>query len=101
MNHFIQNLIGMGGMTDQVIAMDFLITAKSGIRNLAAVITETATPEVRAALKEQLREAIQTHTVISDYMTAKGYYYPTDLSNQFQLDVSTAETALKLQEKMQ
>ncbi|ALC90371.1 spore gernimation protein GerQ [Bacillus sp. FJAT-18017] len=101
MNQLLQNLIGMGGMTDQVIAMDFLITSKSGIRNLAAVITETGTPEVRAALKEQLHDAIQTHTAISEFMTAKGYYYPTDLSKQFQLDLSTSETALTLGQKMQ
>ncbi len=35
MTNFLQNMAGMGGMTDQVIATDFLNAAKSGIRNTA------------------------------------------------------------------
>ncbi|KAF0825164.1 Spore coat protein F [Cytobacillus firmus] len=35
MNNFLKNLMGMGGMSDQVIATDFLISAKAGIRNIA------------------------------------------------------------------
>lgn len=53
MNQFIQGLMGMGGMTDQVIATDFLISVKSGVRNYAAAITEAATPELREAHREQ------------------------------------------------
>lgn len=29
-----KNLMGMGGMSDQVIATDFLISAKAGVRNI-------------------------------------------------------------------
>jgi similar to spore coat protein len=42
MNQLIQNMIGMGGMSDQIIATDFLISAKEGVRNYAVAITETA-----------------------------------------------------------
>ncbi|TCN27208.1 spore coat protein [Mesobacillus foraminis] len=96
MNQLIQKLTGMGGMTDQVIATDFLISAKSGVRNYAVAITEAGTPELRAALREQLREAIATHEKITNYMVAKGYYHPHDLTKQLQVDITVSDTALKL-----
>lgn len=96
MNNLIKNLMGMGGMTDQVIASDFLISTKAGIRNLAFAITECTTAEVKAALREQLRNAISTHESISNYMVAKGMYHPNNLPEQLQLDLNITETALKL-----
>lgn len=41
MNGLIETLTGMDKMTDQVIATDFLISAKSGVQNYAVAITET------------------------------------------------------------
>ncbi|MGJ7921124.1 spore coat protein [Neobacillus sp. LXY-4] len=99
MNQLIQNLTGMGGMTDQVIATDFLISAKSGIRNYAAAITETATPELRMALREQLKAAVETHERITNFMIAKGYYHPHELSEQLNVDLTAADTALNLAQK--
>jgi similar to spore coat protein len=99
MTNLIQNLAGMSGMTDQVVATDFLISAKSGIRNTAFALTETATPELRATLKEQLRVAVETHEGISNYMVAKGYYHPYDLSEQIQVDIRTANTAIDLSQQ--
>lgn len=96
MTNFLQNMAGMGGMTDQVIATDFLISAKSGIRNIAFAITETKTPELKATLREQLRVAVERHGEISNYMISKGYYHPHDLSEQLQVDLNTANTALNL-----
>lgn len=96
MNQIIQNMMGMGGMTDQVIATDFLISVKSGIRNYAAAITEVATPELRDALREQLRMAIETHEKITNYMVARGYYHPHELSEQLQVDLTVTDTALNL-----
>ncbi|TWL68903.1 hypothetical protein CHCC14810_0740 [Bacillus licheniformis] len=52
MNEFIQNMTGMGAMTEQVIATDFLISAKTGVKNIATAITETSSPEVRETLKQ-------------------------------------------------
>lgn len=63
--------MGMGGMTDQVIATDFLISAKEGVRNYAVAITETATPELKAVLRAQLNDAIATHDKITAYMIAR------------------------------
>lgn len=96
MNQFIRNMMGMGGMTDQVIATDFLISVKSGIRNYAAAITEVATPELKAALREQLRSAIATHEQITSYMVAKGYYHPHEMSEQLLVDLTAADTAVNL-----
>ncbi len=99
MNQLIQNLMGMGGMTDQVIATDFLISAKAGVRNYAVAITETGTPELKAALREQLNTAIATHEKITNYMIARGFYHPHDLSEQLQVDLNVSDTALKLAQK--
>jgi similar to spore coat protein len=99
MNQLIQNLMGMGGMTDQVIATDFLISAKAGVRNYAVAITETGTPELKAALREQLNTAIATHEKITNYMIARGFYHPHDLSEQLQVDLTITDTALKLAQK--
>ncbi|PKF90130.1 spore coat protein [Bacillus sp. BA3] len=96
MTNFLQNMAGMGGMTDQVIATDFLNSAKSGIRNTAFAITETASPELRAALRQQLRSAVETHGLISDYMVSKGYYHPQDIIEQTKVNLKAASTALNL-----
>lgn len=90
---------GMGGMKDQVIATDFLISAKAGVRNYAVAITETGTPELKAALREQLNTAIATHEKITNYMISRGFYHPHELSEQLQVDLTVSETALKLAQK--
>jgi similar to spore coat protein len=99
MNNLIQNLMGMGGMTDQVIATDFLISAKAGVRNYAVAITETGTPELKAALRDQLNTAIATHEKITNYMIARGFYHPHDLGQQLTVDLTVSDTALNLAQK--
>ncbi|PFN76458.1 spore coat protein [Bacillus sp. AFS076308] len=101
MNQMMQNMTGMGGMTDQVIASDFLITAKTGIKNLALAITETSTKEVRDILTQYLNDAIKTHEQISNYMISKGYYKPDNLSKQLEMDITATQTALNLQQQQQ
>ncbi|WP_040203757.1 spore coat protein [Neobacillus jeddahensis] len=96
MNQFIQNMMGMGGMTDQVIATDFLVSAKASVKNYAVVITETGTPELKAALRAQLNDAIATHEKITNYMIAKGFYHPDNLSAQLEVDLTASDTALDL-----
>lgn len=98
MNNMIKTLMGMGAMTDKVIATDFLISTKAGIRNLAFAITETATPELRAGLREELRNAVETHERITNFMVEKGIYHPHNLTEQLQVDIQISETALKLAE---
>jgi similar to spore coat protein len=98
MNQMMQNMSGMGAMTDQVIATDFLIAAKTGVKNLALALTETNTPEVRDALKQYLNDAIDTHEQITKYMVSKGYYHPNNLAEQLNVDLDAAQTALNLQQ---
>ncbi|WP_017755508.1 spore coat protein [Calidifontibacillus oryziterrae] len=100
MNNLVKSLMGMGGMTDQVIATDFLISAKASIRNIAFAITESATPAVRATLREELRNAVTTHEMITNYMMSRGFYHPYDLTEQLQTDLKITETAIKLSEQM-
>ncbi|HYK74282.1 MAG TPA: spore coat protein [Pseudoneobacillus sp.] len=99
MNQFLQNMMGMDGMTEQVITTDFLIAAKSGVRNYAFALTEVATSELRTALREQLRAAIATHEAVSNYMIEKGYYHPHSLGEQLQVDLTAAQTATELPQK--
>jgi similar to spore coat protein len=98
MNGLIETITGMNKMTDQVIATDFLITAKSGVQNYAVAITETTSREVREILKEQLRDAIATHEKIFNYMMEKGYYNAYDMKEQYKVDMKTIDTALNLKQ---
>ncbi|CAM4492846.1 spore coat protein [Paenibacillus tarimensis] len=96
MNALVENMTGMNVMTDKVLATDFLIYAKTGVRNLSVAITESATPEVRNMLKRQLNTAIDTHEQISNYMISKGWYIPSDAKAQIQMDLENAQLALKV-----
>ncbi|MGS2780434.1 spore coat protein [Robertmurraya sp. GLU-23] len=87
----------MSAMTEQVIATDLLMAAKSAIKNYAIAISECATPELRQALTEQLNDTIRSHEQITNYMINKGYYHPVDVLEQLRLDQQAAKTALNLQ----
>ena len=99
MIELLKKMAGVAGMSDQVIATDFLISAKAEVRNYGVAITETATPELRAVLRNHLRDAINTHEVIANYMIAKGFYYPHDLSAQLSADLKASDTAQNLAQK--
>ncbi|BAB04462.1 spore coat protein [Halalkalibacterium halodurans] len=94
MNQFVQNMTGMGPMTDQVVATDMLIAAKAGIKNIATAISESATPEVRAALQQQLDQQIRFHGQMTEYMMKNGYYHPYNMEEQVRVDLAAANTAL-------
>jgi similar to spore coat protein len=94
MNTILEHLTGLHTMTDQVIAMDFLIDAKSGVRNYAMAVTEAGTPEIKATLTNQLEEAIDMHERISTYMMERGWYHPWNMQEQFQFDLQNIQIAL-------
>lgn len=94
MANLIQNMAGLGDITEQVVAADIMLAAKSGIKNYAAALSETATPHLRSILKSQLNDAINIHEKITNYMLDKGYYDAYNPTDQIQADVSTAETIL-------
>ncbi len=94
----IQNLAGMGNITEQVIATDFLLAAKAGVRNYSAAISEATSPEVREVLRRQLHTAIETHEKIFNYMMNKGYYYAYNPQEQIAIDMQTSDTVLNLRQ---
>lgn len=96
MNSIIENLSGMSAMTDQIIAMDLLNSAKSGVRNYAMAVTESGTPEIKEILIRHLEEALDLHEQISNYLIKNGWYYPSDVNEQIKLNLQNIETTLKL-----
>lgn len=100
MNALIEKLTGMDKMTDQVIATDFLVAAKSAVQNYAIAITETTSPRLRETLINHLNDAITTHESIFNYMMQRGYYHAYDMYEQHQVDKKVTETALGLKEFM-
>lgn len=92
------NSEGMPNLADSLFALDFLMAAKNGVRNCAFALTESATPEARTIIKNQLEEALQMHQEIYQLMMKKGWLHPYNLSEQFQLDLKSAQTTLKIAE---
>ncbi len=99
MSSFTENMNSTNPMTDQVIAADLLIAAKSGIKNYAAALTESTSPEVRNVLCDQLSKAVNLHEQIFNYMKDNGYYNAYDPDQQIQLDIQNADKALSLPKK--
>ncbi|PLR84386.1 spore coat protein [Bacillus canaveralius] len=98
MNEFMQNVTGTDGMTDQVIATDLLIAAKTGVKSYAIALTESANPEVRQVLRGQLDDALELHERISAYMISNQYYHPANVVEQLNIDLTAARTALQFTE---
>jgi similar to spore coat protein len=95
MNFLLEKLTGLGSLTDQVIAMDFLNSVKSGVRNYAMAITDTVTPEIKATLMRQLEDAMDLHERVAAYLTDKGIYHPWNVDEQIAVDLANIELALK------
>lgn len=93
------NQNNMSGMSDQIIATDFLLSAKTAVKNYAVALSESASPQVREALRRQLDVAIGTHERIANYMMAKGYYHAYNPQEQLQVDMKAADTVLNLQQQ--
>lgn len=96
MNSIVENLTGMSAMSDQVIATDLLISAKSGVRNYAMAVTEAGTPEIKHTLTRHLEEALDMHEKISNYMVSKGWYHAYDTKEQIKLNLQNISTSMNL-----
>ena len=92
------NAVGMPNQFDSLVALDFLITAKSAVRNSAMALTEIATPEIRATVEQQMEAALDLHDKISDLMMKKGWFHPYNLSEQHLLDLKAAQTTVQIAE---
>jgi spore coat protein CotF len=90
------NALNMPEMADMTFAMDFLIRAKEGVRNMAIALTETASPDARALLKTQLHQGLALHQEISDLMIRKKWFHPYEVSEQYQLDQLSAKNTVMI-----
>lgn len=94
----LESIAHMAGLSDQIIASDFLVSVKSAIQNYGIAITKVTSPDLRNILKEQLNVAIETHESISSYMIDKGYYHAYDIQEQKSEILKVTDTALELNE---
>ncbi|KKI90121.1 spore gernimation protein GerQ [Bacillus sp. SA1-12] len=84
----------MPEMADSGIALEFLLSVKTGIHTYAMAITETASPELRKTLYRQMEQSIDLHAELSDLMLNKGWLYPNDVGKQVELDLKSADNAV-------
>lgn len=90
------NSINMPELTDSGVALEFLLTTKTGIRNLAIAITETASPSLRKLMKTQLNVMLDLYAEITELMIKKEWLKPFDLDSQKELDIKAAENAISI-----
>ncbi|SDE00668.1 spore coat protein [Sporomusa acidovorans] len=76
---------------DQTIAFDMLKDSKFGIISHAKLSTEAANTELRTMLATNLDQCVQEHFQLSDLLISKGWYNPTNISQQLQADLSRAQ----------
>lgn len=92
----VENSEGMPEMADSTIAMEFLMSVKTGVRNAAYALTESRTPEIRTAFRNQLEAGLQLHEEVSNFMMEKGWLHPYNVTDQYQIDMKSAEAALMI-----
>lgn len=92
----VDNMEGMPGLVDSTIAMNYLISVKSGVRNCAIALTEIANLEARAEVSNMLNKAVDLHAEITELMIKKGWFHPFHWDKQFDLDKVSADTALQI-----
>ncbi|WP_026692011.1 spore coat protein [Peribacillus kribbensis] len=90
------NSIHVPELADTTFAMDLLLRAKEGVRNVAVALTESASPDVRALLRDQLMQGIAMHQEITDLMINKKWFHPYELSEQYKLDQLSANNTVMI-----
>lgn len=90
------NSINMPELTDSGVALEFLLSVKTGIRTLSISLTETASPALREVLKTQLDVMIDLYFEASDLMMKKEWLNPYEISKQKELDIKSAENAISI-----
>lgn len=92
------SIANIAGLSDRIIATDFLVSIKSLIQNYSIAITEVTSSELRNLLKNHLNHAIDTHDAITGYMMSNRYYHPFDIQEQKQEILTITKTALELKD---
>ncbi len=77
-------------------AGDLLAFLKTAVRNYSIAITETATPQLRKILINQLNTAILAHERIYNYMSQNDLYPSYDMNELLQNDIDLAQKALSM-----
>jgi spore coat protein CotF len=90
------NSVNVPELADTTFAMDLLLRSKEGVRNIAVALTESASPDVRALLRNQLMQGIAMHQEITDLMISKKWFHPYELSEQYQLDQLSAKNTIMI-----
>ncbi|WP_227521941.1 spore coat protein [Bacillus solitudinis] len=75
-------------------AGDLLAFFKTGVRNYAIAITETATPALRQVLTQHLMKVIDTHAKAYRYIYQRNLYPSYNLEELLENDVNLASKAL-------
>jgi spore coat protein CotF len=92
----IDNADGMPGLVDSTIALEFLLSIKTGIRNSGIAITEIENPKARAAIRNMMNDLISFHGDVTDLMITKGWLHPYEANEQFRIDKISARTAVRI-----
>ncbi|SDH68421.1 Coat F domain-containing protein [Alteribacillus persepolensis] len=90
------NSVGMPEQVDSAIALDLLISVKEAVRNYAIALTESASPEVRTTIRNQMEAAMDYQAEVVDLMVKKKWFYPNDTGTQQALDMQAAQTAVEI-----
>lgn len=90
------NAEGMPDQANAFLALDFLLSVKTGVRNCAIALTEAATPEVRTVFRNQLRHSLAMHEELSRMMIQKGWFHPNETHKQYELDMQAAKTTMQI-----
>ena len=90
------NSLHMPELADTTFAMDLLLRAKEGVRNIAVALTEAASPDVRSLLRNQLMQGIAMHQEVTELMINKKWFHPHELSEQYKLDQLSANNTLMI-----
>jgi similar to spore coat protein len=85
------NSMNVQPLDDQLIASDLLSSVKASIKSTASALTETATPEVRRTLEQQLQQGLNFHQQLTNFMMQKGWYKPYDVQAMIQGDLQQTQ----------
>ena len=78
-------------LSDQIIASDLLNGVKTSIKESAAALTETVSPEVHRTLEQQLSQALRFHEQMTHFMVQKGWYKPYNVQQMVQADIQQVQ----------
>ncbi len=90
------NSVNMPELTDSGVALELLLSLKTGVRTLSISLTETASPVPQKLLRTQLDVMIDLYFETSELMMKKQWLKPYDLHQQKELDIKSAQNAIDI-----